>query len=224
MSEPVTLQWTDAEQLAPDVVEALMGPGAPYEFVVEDVLGEPLAVFAQRPRSMREVMLNAAERFGDDPYLVFPDATVTFAQLPGLVASYAAVLAEEHGVRKGDRVADRECQHVRVRDHRVGVPVFGRDHQRVERMVDRRRASVRRGAHEADRPVRRRRPTGAGPRIGCRARLSDGRMVGSSRRTLLPAPVPHCPTSTSTRTIRRSSSSRAGRPGAPRARCCRTAT
>ncbi len=105
MSEPVTLQWTDAQQLAPDVVEALMGPGAPYEFVVEDVLGEPLAVFAQRPRSMREVMLNAAERFGDDPYLVFPDATVTFAQLPGLVAAYAAVLAEEHGVRKGDRVA-----------------------------------------------------------------------------------------------------------------------
>ena len=36
---------------------------------------------------------------------MFPDETVTYAELRGGVASYAAVLAETYGVAKGDRVA-----------------------------------------------------------------------------------------------------------------------
>jgi acyl-CoA synthetase (AMP-forming)/AMP-acid ligase II len=105
MTQPIVLTWRDHEQLPPSVADTLMGPGCPYELVEDEVVGVPLVVFAQRPRSMREVMLHAAARFGDAPYLVFPDATITFGQLPGIVAAYAAVLAEDYGVRAGDRVA-----------------------------------------------------------------------------------------------------------------------
>ena len=101
----ITMRWNDDELLADDVRSMLCGPGAPFEIVEEDVLGEALRVFAQRPRNMREVMLTAAERHGDAPYLVFADETITYRELPQRVASYAAVLAEQFGVRKGDRVA-----------------------------------------------------------------------------------------------------------------------
>src|SRR5947209_10187013 len=101
----VTMRWNDDELLPDDVRKMLCGPGAPFEIVEEDVLGERIRVFAQRPRNMREVMLNAAERHGDSPYLVFHDATVTYGELPARVASYAAVLTEGYGVTKGDRVA-----------------------------------------------------------------------------------------------------------------------
>ena len=99
------MQWRDDELLSDDIRNMLCGPGAPFELVEEEVLGEKLRVFAQRPRNMRDVMVSAAEKHGDSPYLVFGDETVTYRDLPGRVASYAAVLADEYGVGKGDRVA-----------------------------------------------------------------------------------------------------------------------
>lgn len=105
MGEPVTMRWNDDELLTDDVRTMLCGPGAPYEIVEEDVLGERLPVFAQRPRNMREVLQTAAVRHAGSPYLIFPDETLTFGAMPGRVGAYAAVLAEEYGVEKGDRVA-----------------------------------------------------------------------------------------------------------------------
>jgi acyl-CoA synthetase (AMP-forming)/AMP-acid ligase II len=101
----ITMRWDDDELLSDDVRTMLCGPGAPFELVDEEVLGETMRVFAQRPRNMRDVMLTAAERHADSPYLVFHDQSLTYGELPGRVASYAAVLAEEFGVQKGDRVA-----------------------------------------------------------------------------------------------------------------------
>ena len=101
----LTMQWRDDELLSDDIRNMLCGPGAPFELVEEEVLGEKLRVFAQRPRNMRDVMVTAAEKHGDSPYLVFGDETVSYRELPGRVASYAAVLTEEYGVGKGDRVA-----------------------------------------------------------------------------------------------------------------------
>ena len=49
-----------------------MGPGAPFEIVVEDVLGAPAEVFAQRPRNLREVIENAGRRHADKVFLVSP--------------------------------------------------------------------------------------------------------------------------------------------------------
>jgi acyl-CoA synthetase (AMP-forming)/AMP-acid ligase II len=105
MGEPVTMRWRDDELLPEDTRTMLCGPGGPYELVEEEVLGETLRVFAQRPHNMRDVAVSAAAKYPEAPYLIFPEETVTFAQLPGRVASYAAVLAEEYGVEKGDRVA-----------------------------------------------------------------------------------------------------------------------
>ena len=76
-----------------------------FELVDEDVQGTRLSVFAQRPRSMTEVLAKAATAYGEQPYLVGPDRTVTFAEAPDLTARFAAVLVERHGIGVGDRVA-----------------------------------------------------------------------------------------------------------------------
>ncbi len=82
-----------------------MGPGAPFELVKEDVLGSTMDVFAKRPANLRQALLDAAERFGDREYLVFPDRTYTFASMIPAVTSVASVLSETYGVKAGDRVA-----------------------------------------------------------------------------------------------------------------------
>ncbi len=101
----MTLRYTDDERLTPEQRTALSGPGAPFETTTEVVLGAECEVFVQRPRSLVEVLRTSAEQFGDRPFLVFPDETVTFAQVPERAGAIAAVLADEYGVGKGDRVA-----------------------------------------------------------------------------------------------------------------------
>ena len=105
MTDGRTLRWHDDERLTPEQRAALSGPGAPFERTVEDVLGAPVEVFVQRPRNLVQVLRDAVAQFGDRPYLFFPDETVTFSELPARTAAYAAVLADEYGVGKGDRVA-----------------------------------------------------------------------------------------------------------------------
>ena len=53
-------------------VMALLAPGAPFEMADEDVLGEPMQVFVQRVRSLRQLLVQAG-RFGDSDYAVFHD-------------------------------------------------------------------------------------------------------------------------------------------------------
>lgn len=84
---------------------ALIGPGASHEIVIEDVLGSPTEVFKHRPPNLPAVLLAAGERFGDAPYLVFPDLTLSFRDVVASASRVASWLAEEHGVRRGDRVA-----------------------------------------------------------------------------------------------------------------------
>ncbi|MDQ1432613.1 MAG: hypothetical protein QOF40_3215 [Actinomycetota bacterium] len=99
------LRWHDDERLSPEQRAALSGPGAPFECAMEKVLGVEVEVFVQRPRSLVEVLRDAAEQFGDRPYLAFPEETLTFADAPARVGALASVLADEYGVTKGDRVA-----------------------------------------------------------------------------------------------------------------------
>jgi long-chain acyl-CoA synthetase len=79
------------------------GPGGWFETVEETVLGEPMPVFRQRMRSLREMVADAAKH-GDAEFLVMGDDRVTYADLPARVASVAREL-ERRGVGKGDRVA-----------------------------------------------------------------------------------------------------------------------
>ncbi|TNF61205.1 MAG: long-chain fatty acid--CoA ligase [Deltaproteobacteria bacterium] len=90
-------------------VEAqLLAPGAPFELAEEEVLGERVRVFANRARSLRDVLLRAREFAGGD-YMVFRDGErerrYTFSDHERLVASAAAALADRFGVSPGDRVA-----------------------------------------------------------------------------------------------------------------------
>jgi len=86
----------------------LLAPGAPFELAEEEVLGERVRVFANRARSLREVLLRARE-FADAEYLVFQDGErerrYSFREHEKLVASAARAFAARFDVRPGDRVA-----------------------------------------------------------------------------------------------------------------------
>jgi acyl-CoA synthetase (AMP-forming)/AMP-acid ligase II len=105
-TEPVTLVWNGAEALSPEVRERLMGPGAPFEIVTEDVLGAPVEVFAQRPRNLREVLERAGRDHADKIFLVSPEGEeISYSDTLARVARIAETLARDYGVSKGDRVA-----------------------------------------------------------------------------------------------------------------------
>lgn len=89
----------------PNEVDAqLLGAGGMFELADEEVLGERMRVFRNRPRSLRE-LVERSVGFGDAEYLVFGDRRITFARHAREVASVAAALRERHGVGPGDRVA-----------------------------------------------------------------------------------------------------------------------
>lgn len=86
-------------------VATLTGPGAPFEFVTEDVNGTPLPVFKQRFRSLREVLARSVA-FGDAELAVWDNGLRwSFREHERLVASVAAALQAKHGVGPGSRVA-----------------------------------------------------------------------------------------------------------------------
>ncbi|MCZ7536738.1 MAG: acyl--CoA ligase [Acidimicrobiia bacterium] len=85
------------------VIAELTGPGGAFEIVVEDVCGVPTQVFAQRMRSMRELIVQNALR-GDVDWIVQGDVRLTFGDHDAAVRSVATRLAAL-GVRGGDRVA-----------------------------------------------------------------------------------------------------------------------
>lgn len=88
----------------PSALARLTAPGAPFEIHTEDVLGEPMPVFANRHRSLGE-LLHASAAFGEREYLVTAERTITFSQHHATVAALAAALRERYGVGPGDRVA-----------------------------------------------------------------------------------------------------------------------
>jgi acyl-CoA synthetase (AMP-forming)/AMP-acid ligase II len=100
----VRLTWPD-RTLPTEVRDGLTGPGAPFELATEDVLGVPIQVFVNRPRDLRAMLVTAGERFGNRPYVVFPERSLTYESVLGPVAAVARTLAEKYGVGKGDRVA-----------------------------------------------------------------------------------------------------------------------
>ncbi len=104
-AEPVTLIWTGDEGLSPEARAAVLGPGAPFEIVTENVLGVPTEVFAKRPPHLRAVLESAGARFADRVFLVSPDdEEITYADTVDRVARVAEALARDYGVSKGDRV------------------------------------------------------------------------------------------------------------------------
>ncbi|MGC0423212.1 class I adenylate-forming enzyme family protein [Embleya sp. AB8] len=98
-----------APDAAPDAVPAdpvlaLTAPGGPFALAEEDVLGVPLRVLVDRPRSLT-AFVERAGRFGDREYLVHEERRVTFAEHVRDVASTAHAFRDRYGIGPGDRVA-----------------------------------------------------------------------------------------------------------------------
>ncbi|HEY9566014.1 MAG TPA: AMP-binding protein [Nocardioides sp.] len=82
---------------------ALVGPGGPFEMVVEDVRGVQLPIYRNRRRALHELLAESVQH-GDRTYIATADRSVTFAEHAANVSSLAKALAAEHGIGKGDRV------------------------------------------------------------------------------------------------------------------------
>jgi acyl-CoA synthetase (AMP-forming)/AMP-acid ligase II len=84
--------------------DPLLAPGGPFELIEEKVLGAPVAVFRERPRSFAEV-LAASDRFGEREAFVFDDRRIGFAEFRRRVASVASAIRDDWQIGPGDRVA-----------------------------------------------------------------------------------------------------------------------
>ena len=86
----------------------LLKPGGIFALESVEVLGESMLAMANRLTSLRDVVANSVGH-GDGDYLVFSDGVterrITFREHERLVASVAAALRDEYGVKPGDRVA-----------------------------------------------------------------------------------------------------------------------
>ena len=86
------------------IEQEMIAPGGPFEIVIEEVLGEPIKVFRQRNRSLRELLENSVNH-GDNEYLICEGERITFCEHYRRVCTVATALREQYGVGKGDRVA-----------------------------------------------------------------------------------------------------------------------
>jgi acyl-CoA synthetase (AMP-forming)/AMP-acid ligase II len=102
---PTTLRWAPGPAFTPERRHALMGPGAPFEIVEEEIMGTRHEVFTRRYPHLRALFEEGTTRNGDRPYLVHGGRTITFAEARRLVAATAAALQSEHDIGRGDHVA-----------------------------------------------------------------------------------------------------------------------
>lgn len=87
-----------------EIRRQLTGPGGPFEIVEEEVLGERLSVLGNRPRSLRELLVNSAGH-GEKEYVVHGDRRIRYAEHVDLVAALADSMRQRYGIGPGDRVA-----------------------------------------------------------------------------------------------------------------------
>lgn len=98
------LEW-DTSAYPPEVLERLMGPGAPFEMGTEVVAGYERRVFLHQPRTLRQMFEATVARQPDAVMMVSGERTWTFAQSLAESDRIAHVLREDYGVGPGDRVA-----------------------------------------------------------------------------------------------------------------------
>ena len=87
-----------------EALARLTAPGARFEVIEEEVRGHRMEVFADRRRSLHEVLVASAAH-GDREYLVCGQRRMSFTEHLRRVASLQLALRTEHGVGQGDRVA-----------------------------------------------------------------------------------------------------------------------
>jgi long-chain acyl-CoA synthetase len=88
-----------------DMTTRLTGPGQRFELVEEEVRGEPMEVFVNRPRSLRDVLVSGAERGNEDCYIFSDGRRLSFLDVKHQAASVAAALKTTYGIGPGDSIA-----------------------------------------------------------------------------------------------------------------------
>jgi long-chain acyl-CoA synthetase len=86
-----------------EALARLTGPGSPFELRIEDVRGRPVRNFANRPKSLVEVVARAAGH-GEREFLVQGDRRISYAEFARLVHG-TALSFRKIGLAKGDRLA-----------------------------------------------------------------------------------------------------------------------
>ena len=86
-----------------EAINALIAPGVQFELETVLIDGNPIRVFKNAPRTLRDVWLTASAR-GNSPYFIFEDHVLTYGEAHQHIASLSSFLVSQ-GVQKGDRVA-----------------------------------------------------------------------------------------------------------------------
>jgi acyl-CoA synthetase (AMP-forming)/AMP-acid ligase II len=94
----------EAANIRDPLVARLIGPGKPFELVIEDVGGRPHEVFRGAPRNLAG-LFRQGMRFGERPMVVQGDARFTYAEGFARAAALAEALRGRYGVGKGTMVA-----------------------------------------------------------------------------------------------------------------------
>ena len=81
-----------------EIESKLLGPGGPFETTQDTVLGEPMAVFKDRPRSLAEILAGSRSH-GDAEYLVCDGVRLSFEEHARRVARLAKGTAFEPALR-----------------------------------------------------------------------------------------------------------------------------
>jgi long-chain acyl-CoA synthetase len=82
----------------------LTAPGAPFEMETIDVAGRPVRVYRKAHRDLRAIF-EASRAWGDRAFVVFEDERLSYHDHYRAASALAWRLADDYGVRKGDRVA-----------------------------------------------------------------------------------------------------------------------
>ena len=86
-----------------EALARLTGPGSLFELRIEDVRGRPMRNFARRPKSLSELVVQAA-RHGERDFLIQGDRRISYAEFAQLVSG-TALRFRGAGLEKGDRLA-----------------------------------------------------------------------------------------------------------------------
>src|SRR3954468_21924342 len=87
-----------------EVSAVLTAPGQLFELDEVEIRGTRTRVWKNAPPSLRSI-LEISRLHGDTTFLVYEDDRLTYEEHFRLAATFARRLAEDYGVRKGDRVA-----------------------------------------------------------------------------------------------------------------------
>ncbi len=80
----------------------LTAPGLPHELQPLTINNIPCRVFANAPKSLRELF---AENVSDATFMVYEDERYSFADIYSRACRLATCLVDQYGIEKGDRVA-----------------------------------------------------------------------------------------------------------------------